>query len=90
MKVIPTGDRVIIKMLETETVTKGGIVLAGTAKEKPQIAEVVSVGENTKIEVGSRVLINKYAGSEFKIDDQLLLILKEIDIIAIVEMEENA
>lgn len=94
MKIKPLGERVVIKMLETEETTKSGIVLPGTAKEKPQVAEVVAVGPGGNIEgkevkmevkVGDKVLISKYAGTEVKIDNQEYTILKQSDILAIVE-----
>ncbi len=86
----PLGERVVIKMLESEETTKSGIVLPGSAKEKPQVAEVVAVGPGTdevKIEVkaGDKVLISKYAGTEVKIDGQEYTILKQSDILAVVE-----
>lgn len=90
----PLGDRVVVKPLDREEVTASGIVLPDTAKEKPQQGEVLSVGpgrvldngERTKPEVkaGDRVLFAKYAGTEFKLEDQELLILRESDLLAIV------
>jgi len=94
MKIKPLCDRVVIKMLETEETTKSGIVLPGTAKEKPQVAEVVEVGpggvvdgKEIKMEVkkGDRVLISKYAGTEVKLDNEEYTILRQSDILAIVE-----
>ncbi|HEX9059535.1 MAG TPA: co-chaperone GroES [Clostridia bacterium] len=90
MMIKPLGERVVIKMLESEETTKSGIVLPGSAKEKPQVAEVVAVGPGTdevKIEVkaGDKVLISKYAGTEVKIDGQEYTILKQSDILAVVE-----
>ena len=94
MKIRPLGDRVVIKMLESEETTKSGIVLPGTAKEKPQVAEVVAVGPGTvvdgkevkmEVKVGDKVLISKYAGTEVKFDGQEYTILKQSDILAIVE-----
>lgn len=95
MKIKPLGERVVIKMLETEETTKGGIVLPGTAKEKPSIAEVVAVGPGgydsngreikMEVKVGDKVLISKYAGTEVKVDDQEYTILKQSDILAVVE-----
>jgi chaperonin GroES len=72
MNIKPLADRVVIKMLEAEETTKSGIVLPGTAKEKPQIAEVVAAGPGTdevkiEVKVGDKVLISKYAGTEVKI-----------------------
>lgn len=94
MRIKPLGDRVVIKMLETEETTKSGIVLPGSAKEKPQVAEVVAVGPGTVVDgkeikmevaVGERVLISKYAGTEVKFDGQDYTILKQSDILAVVD-----
>ncbi len=90
MKIKPLGDRVVIKMLESEETTKSGIVLPGSAKEKPQVAEVVAVGPGTsevtmEVKVGDRVLISKYAGTEVKFDGQEYTILKQNDILAVVD-----
>lgn len=94
MKIKPLGDRVVIKMLESEETTKSGIVLPGAAKEKPQLAEVVAVapggnvdGKEVKMEVavGDRVLMSKYAGTEVKLDSVEYIILRQSDILAKVE-----
>lgn len=94
MKIKPLADRVVIKMLEQEETTKSGIVLPGSAKEKPEIAEVVAVGpgemvdgKNVPMEVriGDKVIISKYAGTEVKFDGKEYTILKQSDILAIVE-----
>ena len=94
MKIKPLGERVVIKMLEAEETTKSGIVLPGTAKEKPQVAEIVAVGPGgtidgkevkMEVKVGDKVLISKYAGTEVKLDDMEYTILKQSDILAIVE-----
>ena len=94
MKIKPLCDRVVIKMVEAEETTKSGIILAGTAKEKPSIAEVVAVGpggvvDGEKVEmylkVGDRVLLSKYAGTEVKLDGQEYTILRQSDILATVE-----
>jgi len=90
MNIKPLADRVVVKMIEAEETTKSGIVLPGSAKEKPQVAEVVAVGpgtEEVKMEVnaGNRVLISKYAGTEVKMDGVEYTILKQNDILAIVE-----
>ena len=94
MKIKPLGDRVVIKMLEAEETTKSGIVLPGSAKEKPQIAEIVAVGPGgvidgkdviMEVEIGDQVLIGQYAGTEFKFDDVEYTILKQSDILAIVD-----
>lgn len=94
MNIKPLADRVVIKMVEAEETTKSGIILAGSAKEKPQVAEVVAVGpggivdgKEIKMEltVGNKVLISKYAGTEVKIDDVDYTILRQADVLAIVE-----
>jgi len=94
MRLQPLGERVVIKMLESEETTKSGIVLPGTAKEKPQIAEVVEVGPGgfidgkevtMEVEIGDKVLISKYAGTEFKLDGEEYTILNQSDILAIVK-----
>ncbi len=95
MKIKPLGERVVIKMLESEETTKSGIVLPGSAKEKPQVAEIVAVGPGgcddkgkeikMEVKVGDKVLISKYAGTEVKIDNMEYTILKQSDILAVVE-----
>lgn len=94
MNIKPLGDRVVIKMLESEQTTKGGIILAGTAKEKPQMAEVLAIGPGAvedgklvpmEVKVGDKVLMSKYAGTEVKIDGNEYIILSQKDILAIVE-----
>lgn len=97
MRLKPLSDRVVVKPLEEEERTKGGIVLPDTAKEKPQHGEILAVGpgaldENGKrlpmdVKVGDRVLFAKYAGTEIKIDEEELLILRQSDVLAIVERE---
>jgi chaperonin GroES len=91
----PLGDRVVIKPLGREEVTKSGIVLPDTAKEKPQRGTIIAAGEGRRdddgdripldVTVGDQVLFAKYAGTEFKLDSEELLILAEKDILAIVE-----
>ena len=90
----PLADRVIIKMNKAEETTKSGIILASNAKEKPQIAEVIAVGAGGKIDgeeiemyiqVGDKVIVNKYAGTEVKFEGEDLIIVKQSDILAIVE-----
>lgn len=93
-QVRPLGDRVLVRPIEREEVTKSGIVLPDTAKEKPQRGEVLAVGQgrvNDKgdrmpmdVKAGDQVLFAKYAGTELKIDEEELLILSEKDILAIV------
>ena len=94
MNIKPLFDRVVIKMVEAEETTKSCIILAGNAKEKPQVAEIVAVGPGGVVEgkeitmqvkVGDRVLISKYAGTEVKLDGQEYTILRQNDILAIVE-----
>lgn len=94
MNIKPLADRVVIKMLEAEETTKSGIILASAAKEKPQVAEITAVGPGgvvdgkeikMEVKVGDRVLISKYAGTEVKIDGQEYTILRQSDILAIVE-----
>ena len=94
MKLKPLCDRVVLKQLEAEETTKSGIVLPGTAKEKPQQAEVISVGpgglvdgKEVKMEVkpGDKVIYSKYAGTEVKLDDEEFIIVRQSDILAVVE-----
>lgn len=90
MNIRPLGDRVVIKRLEAEEKTKGGIILTGNAKEKPQEAEIVAVGPGTsevkiEVKVGDKVLFSKYAGTEVKLDGEEYTILKQEDILAVVE-----
>ena len=94
MKLKPLADRVIIKMVEAEETTKGGIILTGAAKEKPEVAEVLAVGPGGMVDgkeiamtvkVGDKVITSKYAGTEIKIDGEELTIVKQNDILAIVE-----
>lgn len=91
MTIKPLGDRVVIKMVETEETTKSGIVLPGSAKEKPQYAEVVAVGPGgvvdgkevtMEVKVGDKVLLSKYAGTEVKLDGIEYTILRQNDILA--------
>ena len=95
MNIQPLGDRVVIKPLEAEEKTKGGIVLPETAKEKPQKGEVAAVGKGKvldngnlqplEVKKGDKVLFGKYSGNEITDDDQEYLILKEEDILAIIK-----
>jgi chaperonin GroES len=96
LKLKPLGSRVVIKALEREEMTKSGIVLPDTAKEKPQEGKVLSVGPGDRhpdtgqriaveLKEGDRVLFQKYAGTEFKLDDEELLILSEKDVLAVIE-----
>ncbi len=86
----PLGSRVVIKKLEAEEKTQGGIILAGTAKEKPQTAEVVAVGPGTKdeameVKVGDKVVFSKFAGTDVKYDGCEYTIMNQADILAVVE-----
>jgi chaperonin GroES len=96
LKLKPLGSRVVIQALEREEMTKSGIVLPDTAKEKPQEGKVLAVGPGDRhpdtgeriaveLQEGQRVLFQKYAGTEFKLDDEEYLILSEKDVLAIVE-----
>ena len=90
MKLNPLSDRVVLKQLEAEEKTKSGIILADSAKEKPQEAEVIAVGPGTKdvtmqVMAGQKVVYSKYAGTNVKLDDEEYIIVKQDDILAIVE-----
>ena len=90
MSLKPLFDRVVIRNIETEEVTKGGILLTSSAKEKPQMAEVLAVGPGAKdvemvLKVGDKVVYQKYAGTEVKIDGQEVIVIKQNDILAVVE-----
>ena len=94
MNVTPLGDRVVIKNVEVEDTTKSGILLTGTAKEKPLMAEVLAVGPGGLVDgkevkmvvsVGDKVIYSKYAGTEVKIDGKELIIIRQSDILATVE-----
>ena len=94
MNIRPLADRVVIKMVEAEETTKSGIILTATAKEKPQVAEVVEVGPGgivdgkevvMTVKKGDRVITSKYSGTEVKLGDTEYIIVKQSDILAIVE-----
>ena len=94
MKLVPLGDKVVVKQLEAIETTKSGIVLTGNAKEKPQEAEVIAVGPGgvidgkevkMEVKVGQKVIYAKYSGTEVKLDGKEYMILKQSDILAIVE-----
>ena len=94
MKIKPLGDRVVIKMVEAEETTKSGIILTAAAQEKPQVAEVVAVGPGgvvdgkevkMELKVGDKVLMNKYSGTQVKLDGVEYTILSQSDILATVE-----
>jgi len=89
----PLGDRLVIKKVEVEEKTKSGIVLPSTAKEQPQIAEVVAIGDEItndekkkdQVKVGDKVIFSKYAGTEIKVDNEEVTIIKLSDVLAVVE-----
>ena len=95
IKIRPMGDRIVVKASNREAVTKSGIVLPDTAKEKPQEGEVLAVGPGKvqdsgkrvalEIEVGQRILFAKYAGTEIKLDGEEYLIMRESDVMGIIE-----
>ena len=94
MKLVPLADRVVLKQLEAEEKTKGGIILPESGKEKPQQAEVVAVGPGgvvdgkeikMEVKVGDQVIYSKYAGTEVKLDDEEYIIVKQNDILAVVQ-----
>lgn len=94
MKLVPLGDKVVLKQLEAEETTKSGIVLPGQAKEKPQQAEVIAVGPGgivdgkeitMQVKVGDKVIYSKYAGTEVKLGEDEYIVVKQNDIVAIVE-----
>ena len=98
MKLQPLADRIIVKPLAAEEITKGGIVLPDTAKEKPQEGEVLAVGKGKvtedgkvqalEVKVGDRILYGKYSGTEFKIDGEEVLIIREEDVLALVKSKK--
>lgn len=86
----PLSDRVLIKMIESEETTKSGIILASSAKEKPQIATVIEVGPGSNevtmtVSKGDKVIVSKYSGSEIKYEDEDYIIVKQDEILAIVD-----
>ena len=90
MKLVPLADRVVLKQLEAETKTKTGIILTSSAQEKPQEAEVIAVGPGTsevtmQVKVGDVVIFSKYAGTDVKLGDEEFIVVKQNDIVAIVE-----
>ena len=90
MKLVPLGDKIVLKQLEAEETTKSGIVLPGQAKEKPQEAEVVAVGPGTEdvkmeVSVGQKVIYSKYAGTNVKMEEEEYIIVKQDDILAVVK-----
>ncbi len=94
MKLTPLGDRVVLKQLVAEETTKSGIVLPGQSKEKPQQAEVVAVGPGgmvdgkevkMEVKVGDQVIYSKYAGTEVKLDEEEFIIVRQNDILAVIQ-----
>jgi chaperonin GroES len=95
MKFRPLGDRVLVKRVEEEQKTKGGIIIPDTAKEKPQEGEVVAVGPGARddngktvamdLKAGDRILFGKWSGTEVKVDGEDLLIMKESDVLGVLE-----
>ena len=94
MTIKPLADRVVIKMVEAEETTKSGIILAGSANEKPQVAEVIAVGPGGNVEgkdvvmyvkAGDKVITSKYSGTEVKVDGEEYTIVRQSDILAVVE-----
>ena len=94
MTVKPLGDRVVIKNVEAEEITKSGLILTSAAKEKPQMAEVIAVGPGgmvdgkeikMEVKVGQKVIYSKYAGTEVKLDGEEFTIVRQMDILAVVE-----
>ncbi len=94
MKLKPLADRVVVKMVEAEETTKSGIILTGAAKEKPQIAQVIEVGPGGNVDgkdvvmtvkVGDKVITSQYSGTEIKLDGEVYIIVRQNDILAIVE-----
>lgn len=94
MKIKPLFDKVVVQHIETEETTSFGLILTGGTQEKPQVAKIIAVGNGgivdgkeikIEVKVGQKVLFSKYAGSEFKIDGQELIVIRQSDILAIVE-----
>lgn len=94
MKLIPLGDRVVLKQLVAEETTKSGIVLPGQAKEKPQQAEVIAVGPGgvvdgkevtMQVKTGDKVIFSKYSGTEVEVDEEKYVVVKQNDILAVIE-----
>ena len=94
MKLVPLSDRVVLKQLEAEETTKSGIILTSSAQEKPQEAEVIAVGPGgmvdgkevkMQVKAGDKIIYSKYAGTEVKLEDEEYIIVKQSDILAIIE-----
>lgn len=99
MSIRPLHDRLVVKRLAAETTTKGGIVIPDSSAEKPSQGEVIAIGEGVlldngerralAVKVGDRVLFGKYAGSEVKLDGETLLVMRESDVLAVIEQSES-
>ncbi len=94
MRLVPVGDKVVLKQAEVEETTKSGIILTASAKEKPQYADVIAVGPGgmvdgkevtMQVKVGDKVIYSKYAGTEVKLEDEEYMVVRQSDIVAIVE-----
>ena len=87
MKLVPLQDRLVVKMTEIEETTKSGLILTGSAKEKPQAAEIISIGPAVKlnVKVGDKIITKKFAGVDVKVDREDLIIVQQSDILAILE-----
>ncbi len=94
MKLVPLGDRIVLKQLQAEEMTKTGIVLPGQAQEKPQQAEVIAVGPGgmcdgkevkMEVKIGDKVIYSKYAGTDIKLEEEEFVIVKQSDVLAIVQ-----
>ncbi|MBO7338936.1 MAG: co-chaperone GroES [Lachnospiraceae bacterium] len=94
MKLVPLGDRVVLKQMVAEETTKSGIILAGKEKERPQQAEVIAVGPGgmvdgkeiaMQVKVGDKVIFSKYSGTEVKIEEEEYIIVKQSDILAVIQ-----
>ena len=94
MKLVPLADRVVLKQCEAEETTKSGIILAGSAQEKPQEAEVVAVGPGgnvdgkevtMQVKTGDKVIFSKYSGTEVEVDEEKYVVVKQNDILAVIE-----
>ena len=94
MRLVPLGDKVVLKQAEVEETTKSGIILTSSAQEKPQYADVIAVGPGgnvdgkevtMQVKVGDRVIYSKYAGTEVKLEKEEYIVVRQIDIVAIVE-----
>ena len=94
MKLVPLGDRVVLKQVAAETTTKSGIVIPGSEKEKPQQAQIIAVGPGgvvdgkevtMQVKPGDKVIYSKYAGTEVKLDEEEYIVVKQNDILAVIE-----